>query len=141
MNMDRALQPVGLPMPQYAVLCAIEVEPGMSNARLARAALVTVQTMRGVLTNPERAAIVRREPAYENARPSDHPHRDEAEGARPRASGRRRGGGPDDEIDRSRCIGPLAATLYRCANDLAMSPEGPLDPADGPDRITWTQAD
>jgi DNA-binding MarR family transcriptional regulator len=45
-SMDEVLRPLGLTTPQYAVLCAIEADPGISNASLARAAFVTAQTMR-----------------------------------------------------------------------------------------------
>jgi DNA-binding MarR family transcriptional regulator len=62
MSMDSALRPLTLTTPQYAVLCAIEAEPGISNARLARAAFVTAQTMQGVLSNLERDELLRRLP-------------------------------------------------------------------------------
>ena len=68
MNMDLALKPTGLTMAQYAVLCALEAEPGLSNARLARAAFVTAQTMQGVLANLERDGIVARKADRENAK-------------------------------------------------------------------------
>ena len=68
MSMDRALQPAGLTTPQYSVMCALEAEPGMSNARLARAAFVTAQTMQAVLAILEREGIVRREVDPDNAR-------------------------------------------------------------------------
>jgi DNA-binding MarR family transcriptional regulator len=61
-SMDDALRPLALTTPQYAVLCAIEAEPGISNARLARAAFVTAQTMQGVLSNLERDRLLRRPP-------------------------------------------------------------------------------
>lgn len=60
LSMDKALRPLGLTTPQYAVLCAIEADPGMSNARLARAAFVTAQTMQGVLANLARDGLVER---------------------------------------------------------------------------------
>jgi DNA-binding MarR family transcriptional regulator len=60
--MDDALRPLTLTTPQYAVLCAIEAEPGISNARLARAAFVTAQTMQGVLSNLERDELLKRLP-------------------------------------------------------------------------------
>lgn len=62
MSMDEALRPLALTTPQYAVLCAVEAEPGLSNARLARAAFVTPQTMQGVLANLERAGLLHRRP-------------------------------------------------------------------------------
>jgi DNA-binding MarR family transcriptional regulator len=51
LRMDEELRPLSLTTPQYAVLCAIDAEAGISNARLARAAFVTAQTMQGVLSN------------------------------------------------------------------------------------------
>ncbi len=60
-SMDDALRPLALTTPQYAVLSAIEAETGMSNARLARAAFVTPQTMHGLLTNLEKAALLARD--------------------------------------------------------------------------------
>ena len=62
LSMDDALRPLGLTTPQYAVLSAVEVQPGMSNASLARAAFVTAQTMQGVLANLERAGLLERRP-------------------------------------------------------------------------------
>jgi DNA-binding MarR family transcriptional regulator len=67
-SMDEALRPLALTTPQYAVLCAVEVEPGLSNARLARAAFVTAQTMQGVLVNLERDGLLARRPDPTNGR-------------------------------------------------------------------------
>jgi len=61
LGMDDALRALELTTPQYAVLCAIEAKTGMSNARLARAAFVTPQTMHGLLTNLEKAALLARD--------------------------------------------------------------------------------
>ncbi len=73
MSMDEVLRPLGLTTPQYAVLCAVEAQPGMSNARLARAAFVSAQTMQGVLTNLERGGLLERRPdaTHGRVRPSD----------------------------------------------------------------------
>lgn len=60
-SMDDALRPLELTTPQYSVLCAIEAESGMSSARLARSAFVTPQTMHGLLTNLEKAALLARD--------------------------------------------------------------------------------
>jgi DNA-binding MarR family transcriptional regulator len=59
-SMDRALRPLGLTSPQYAVLSAIELDPGISSAALARAAFVTAQTMQGIVANLERARLLER---------------------------------------------------------------------------------
>lgn len=61
-SMDEVLRPLALTTPQYAVLCAVEAQPGLSNARLARAAFVTAQTMQGVLANLERDGLLERRP-------------------------------------------------------------------------------
>ena len=66
--MDDALHPTGLTAPQYAILCAVEADAGLSNARLARAAFVTPQTMHGMLANLERDGVLARHPDPANAR-------------------------------------------------------------------------
>jgi hypothetical protein len=79
---DEALRPLALTTPQYSVLCAVEAEPGLSNARLARAAFVTAQTMQAILANLERDGLLVRcpDPAHGRAgqvrgRPSVRPPR------------------------------------------------------------------
>jgi DNA-binding MarR family transcriptional regulator len=67
-SMDNALRPLGLTTPQYAVLSAVEAEPGLSNARLARAAFVTAQSMQGILANLERDGLLDRQPAPDHGR-------------------------------------------------------------------------
>lgn len=67
-HMDAALQQIGLTTPQYAVLTFLEVEPGASNAALARRAFVTPQTMQGILVSLERAEFVKRAPHPEHGR-------------------------------------------------------------------------
>ena len=62
MRMDEALRSIALTTPQYAVLSAVEAEPGMSSARLARAAFVTPQTMQALLANLERDGLLQRRP-------------------------------------------------------------------------------
>ena len=66
--MDHALRSTGLTAPQYAILCAVEAEAGLSNARLARAAFVTPQTMQGMLANLERHGVLARRLDPANAR-------------------------------------------------------------------------
>src|SRR5262249_44227227 len=60
--MDDALAGVGITAPQYAVLSAVEADPGLSSAALARAAFVTAQTMQGVVANLERDGVLARAP-------------------------------------------------------------------------------
>lgn len=61
-SMDEALRPLALTTPQYAVLSAVEAKAGLSNARLARAAFVTAQSMQGILVNLERDGLLVRRP-------------------------------------------------------------------------------
>ena len=68
LRMDDILRPTGLTAPQYAILCAVEAEAGLSNARLARAAFVTPQTMQGMLANLERDGVIGRHADPNNAR-------------------------------------------------------------------------
>jgi DNA-binding MarR family transcriptional regulator len=67
-SVDQALRVMELNAPQYGVLCALEAEAGLSNARLARAAFVTAQTMQGMLANLERNGLLERHPDPDNAR-------------------------------------------------------------------------
>lgn len=67
-SMDNALRPLDLTTPQYAVLSAVEAEPGLSNARLARAAFVTAQSMQGILANLERDGLLVRHPDPDHGR-------------------------------------------------------------------------
>ncbi len=60
-RVDEALRPLGLTAPQYAVLSAVELDAGLSNASLARAAFVTAQSMHGVLANLIRDGLLLRE--------------------------------------------------------------------------------
>jgi DNA-binding MarR family transcriptional regulator len=66
--MDEALRPLGLTTPQYSVLSALALDPGISNAALARAAFVTAQTMQGIVANLERAALLARSEDPEHGR-------------------------------------------------------------------------
>ena len=67
-HMDAALGRIGLTTPQYAVLNFLEIEPGASNAELARRAFVTPQTMQAILVSLERAGLVSRTPHPEHGR-------------------------------------------------------------------------
>lgn len=59
-HMDDALKPLGLTTPQYAVLSQLELNPGISNAALARASFVTAQTMHGIVSNLEKNNLLKR---------------------------------------------------------------------------------
>jgi DNA-binding MarR family transcriptional regulator len=60
--MAAALREHGATLPQYAVLTALDEEPGLSNADLARRAFVTPQTMNQVLRELEQRHWVTRHP-------------------------------------------------------------------------------
>ena len=61
-NMDEQLSPLGLTAPQYNVLSAVQLQPGISNASLARSAFVTAQSMQGIVANLEKVGLLRRNP-------------------------------------------------------------------------------
>lgn len=67
-HLDAALQQVGLTTSQYAVLTFLEIQPGASNAALARRAFVTPQTMQAILVALERAGFISRTPHPEHGR-------------------------------------------------------------------------
>lgn len=67
-NMDRQMKDLGLSAPQYAVLASVEVESGASNARLARMAFVTPQTMQVMLVKLEQAGLIERIPDKDHGR-------------------------------------------------------------------------
>ena len=62
MSMDELLEPTGITVPQYNVLSAVQLQPGISNAALARGAFVTAQSMQGIVANLERIGLLRRKP-------------------------------------------------------------------------------
>jgi DNA-binding MarR family transcriptional regulator len=67
-RMDAALRPLGITAPQYAVLSSLAIEPGISNADLARVAFVTPQTMIGIVANLEKLRLVARAAAPDHGR-------------------------------------------------------------------------
>jgi len=67
-RLDTGLREIGLTTPQYAVLAFLEVEPGASNAALARRAFVTPQTMQAILVALERSGFIARTPHPEHGR-------------------------------------------------------------------------
>lgn len=124
MNMDYALRPTGMTMPQYALLCALEAEPGLSNARLARAAFVTAQTMQGILSNLERDGVVARTADPHNARVLRAGLTAKGQIALERAH--RAVAGVEERLVASfgpSMVGPVAEALYKCANDLTPDPK------------------
>lgn len=67
-HMDSALQRIGLTTPQYAVLNFLKLEPGASNAELARRSFVTPQTMQGIVVALERVGFIVRAPHPDHGR-------------------------------------------------------------------------
>lgn len=67
-RMDAELRQIGLTTPQYAVLAFLKVEPGASNAALARQAFVTPQTMQAILVTLEKSGFIKRTPHPEHGR-------------------------------------------------------------------------
>lgn len=59
---NAVLRPLGLTVPQYSALLLLAQNPGISAAALARACLVTPQTMATVLANLEAKNLVERRP-------------------------------------------------------------------------------
>lgn len=57
-----AVKPAGLTVPQYAALLVLTEQPGISAAALARACLVTPQTMTTILQNLLSLGLVERTP-------------------------------------------------------------------------------
>lgn len=60
-RMDERLRDLELTVPKYAVLNALEKEPGISNAELARRAFITPQSMQGIISNLEKSGLIVRE--------------------------------------------------------------------------------
>ncbi len=67
-RMDEVLAGRGLTMPQYATLSALEREPGVSNAELARRSFVTPQTMIRIVGHLEGAGLIARKPDAANGK-------------------------------------------------------------------------
>ena len=67
-KMDENLKVLGLTTPQYAVLAQLELNPGISNASLARVAFITPQSMHGIVSNLEKRSLVHRESSISHGR-------------------------------------------------------------------------
>lgn len=67
-RMEAGLRPLGLTLPQYAVLATLERAPGASNAALAKQAGATPQSMHGVVRNLEKAGLIARTPSPDHGR-------------------------------------------------------------------------
>ncbi|OBQ73699.1 MarR family winged helix-turn-helix transcriptional regulator [Mesorhizobium erdmanii] len=62
LRMDRALGDLGVTQPQFVTLTMLAAYPGLSNADLARLALLTPQTLSVIVANLERAGSLMRKP-------------------------------------------------------------------------------
>jgi DNA-binding MarR family transcriptional regulator len=67
-RMDDGLKALKITAPQYAVLSSLAIEPGISNAALARVAFVTPQSMLGIVANLERLGLLERVAAADHGR-------------------------------------------------------------------------
>jgi DNA-binding MarR family transcriptional regulator len=61
-SMDDRLTPLGVTTAQFNVLSAVQQQPGISNASLARGAFVTAQSMLGIVANLEKMGLLHRTP-------------------------------------------------------------------------------
>lgn len=62
LTLERALADLGVTQPQFAVLTMLAAYPGLSNADVARLALLTPQTVSVIVANLERAGSLVRKP-------------------------------------------------------------------------------
>ncbi len=62
LRMERALADLCVTSPQFVVLTMLGAYPGLSNADLARLALLTPQTVSVIVANLEKAGSIRRQP-------------------------------------------------------------------------------
>ncbi|WP_059415064.1 MarR family winged helix-turn-helix transcriptional regulator [Cupriavidus basilensis] len=62
LRLERALADLGATPPQFVVLTMLGAYPGLSNADLARLALLTPQTVSVIVANLEKAGSIRRQP-------------------------------------------------------------------------------
>jgi DNA-binding MarR family transcriptional regulator len=60
LRLERALADLGVTYPQFLVLTMLDSYSGASGADIARLALLTPQTVHGIVTNLERAALIAR---------------------------------------------------------------------------------
>jgi DNA-binding MarR family transcriptional regulator len=131
--MDTALAGHALTTAQYAALAALEADPGLSNAELARRSFVTPQTMIQVLALLERDGLVERSPGRGRVLET----RLTAEGAARVAAAHATVEGIEarmlaglDADDTERLLG----WLHGCADRIAGPPADGAEPAQPPER-------
>ncbi|WP_291522746.1 MarR family transcriptional regulator [Acidithiobacillus sp.] len=67
-RVERALADLRVTPPQFSVLTMLAAYPGISNADLARLALLTPQTVSTIVANLERAGAIVRQPHHHHGR-------------------------------------------------------------------------
>jgi DNA-binding MarR family transcriptional regulator len=67
-SMDDQLSHLGVTTAQFNVLSAVQHQPGISNASLAREAFVTAQSMLGIVANLEKMKLLHRTPHQTHGR-------------------------------------------------------------------------
>lgn len=67
-NMDRQLKSIGLTAAQYALMTAIEHEPGASGASLAKRCFITPQSVNGLISLLENSRFISRSPSPTHGR-------------------------------------------------------------------------
>jgi DNA-binding MarR family transcriptional regulator len=70
-RLGEALEPHGLTLSEYTTLSVLASRGGLSNAQLARRALITPQSMNEVLARLESRRLVRRKAGEGRARPAE----------------------------------------------------------------------
>lgn len=67
-RLDAVMRSHGLTAVQYTALTALQRQPGLSSAQLARRSFVSAQTMQEMIVKLERNGLVKRTPCEENRR-------------------------------------------------------------------------
>src|SRR3954471_6833753 len=62
LRLERSLADLGVTPPQFLVLTMLDSYPGASGADIARLAMLTPQTVHGIISNLERAELISRSP-------------------------------------------------------------------------------
>src|SRR6202789_4682009 len=118
-SMDDRLSHLGVTTAQFNVLSAVQQQPGISNASLARGAFVTPQSMLGILANLEKMRLLHRTPHQTHGRimQSELTHK----GTEVLASARK----AIHDVEKSMTVGftaeeiaTLRSMLQRCAQNL-----------------------
>lgn len=68
LRLERALATIGVTQPQFVVLTMLGAYPGLSNADVARLALLTPQTVSLIMGNLDKMGAIQRQPHPEHGR-------------------------------------------------------------------------